>query len=207
MSVTYWKAKYVESLRRSGIRLAMRRFCKGCEAFRALKKEEVVGEKGFVSRDLTHDELWHYGLYGECVCGFEQEWRTWGKARPLEPCPRPRTLDVLIRCLGTVMELNAEYKKACAEKYRRFLAKKGFVYKWRKSCEGCAAFSPETMEEILKGDTVTSFDEMLRKNYYMGDCELGFKVKWLSVGHAVPLEECPKPVTQYELERCINYRD
>lgn len=99
MNTTKLKIEYVERLRRKGISCVKHDSCSGCQALTVLEKEKVVGDKGFARKNLSLEELRHYGLFGECDLGFEQEWETWGKAIPIEPCPKPLVEEDLLRCI------------------------------------------------------------------------------------------------------------
>lgn len=100
-----------------------------------------------------------------------------------------------------------EERRAAVEEYVRFLAEKGYVCERHDTCDGCCAFSPRSKVEILGGDDDIPFDEIIRKNYFIGECVCGFSQKWIDFGVAVPLEKCPKPMTKIDFFRCIKMID
>ena len=38
----------------------------------------------------------------QCDLGFSQDWHGWGRATPLEPCPKPKTEKLYFKCIGKI---------------------------------------------------------------------------------------------------------
>lgn len=91
----------VEQLEAKGIHCSQHQTCHGCMALTALTREEMVFPVGPVKSSLTDEEFRKYGLFGECDLGFSQDWHGWGRATPLEPCPKPKTEKLYFKCIGT----------------------------------------------------------------------------------------------------------
>lgn len=79
---------YVEQLEAKGIHCSQHRTCHGCMALTALTREEVVWPVGLADPSMPDEELRRRGLFGKCDFGFPQNWRDWGHAVPLKPCPK-----------------------------------------------------------------------------------------------------------------------
>ena len=91
---------HVEQLEAKGIHCSQHRTCHGCMALTALTREEMVFPVGPANPSLTDEEFRKYGLFGECDLGFSQDWHGWGRATPLEPCPKPKTEKLYFKCIG-----------------------------------------------------------------------------------------------------------
>lgn len=93
---------YADKLESKGIHCSQRRTCSGCMALTALNREEMVFPVGPANPSLTDEEFRKYGLFGECDLGFSQDWHGWGRATPLEPCPKPKTEKLYFKCIGKI---------------------------------------------------------------------------------------------------------
>ena len=74
--------------------------CNGCTALTVLTKEYIKNELCIRINDITIEEIHNNELFGECALGFKQKWETWGKAKPIEPCPKPETEADFLRCVS-----------------------------------------------------------------------------------------------------------
>lgn len=93
-------SEYVQWLLAKGIQCKQEESCRGCAAFAACTREELVWPKGPADNNLSDEKLLELGLMGECDLGFKLQWKTWGIAAPVEVCPKPADVVQLLKCMA-----------------------------------------------------------------------------------------------------------
>lgn len=93
-------SEYIQWLLVKGIQCVQHQTCQGCKAFVKFSREELFFPVGPVKSTLTDAELKMHNLFGECDLGFSQDWKGWGNAAPLQPCPKQNSDNLYFRCIG-----------------------------------------------------------------------------------------------------------
>ena len=100
MSDIAMKNSLLEYLKKKHISCTKPDSCVGCEAFTAFTQEQIYAGFGAARRSMSFEELRYNHLLGGCDLGFDQNWKDWGIAEPLEECPKPETEADFLRCVS-----------------------------------------------------------------------------------------------------------
>lgn len=74
--------------------------CDNCAAFTPLTHEYLKNELGINIEQITLEKINKNNFFCGCLLEFDQKWDAWGKAKPSEPCPKPKTKKELLFYAG-----------------------------------------------------------------------------------------------------------
>lgn len=155
-------SEYVQWLLAKGIQCKLEESCRGCAAFAAYTREELVWPKGPADNNLSDERLLELGLIGCCELGFKLQWKTWGIAAPVEECPKPSDVVMMLKCMAEDEKpIVLEIVTGILTGKRRNLNAWHYINDLRETIDILKKESPELIEVTFIESKFASLDAML----------------------------------------------